>query len=140
MSTSRPGRRSGRSRKSPRIPSPRGYKGIRLVTRDDVVSQRRKLGSAFLSVTKKCVIFIASNFESRASEVGLHKQKKDTASAKEGKVSLLRSGGQSCSYWSYTLHAIVECGSAFIEDISKAGMKMSVNYPLLFTYMVIILM
>ena len=133
MSTSRPGSRSGRSRKSPRIPSPRGYKGIRLVT-------RRKLGSAFLSVTKKCVIFIASNFESRASEVGLHKQKKDTASAKEEKVSLLRSGGQSCSYWSYTLHAIVECGSAFIEDISKAGMKMSVNYPLLFTYMVIILM
>ena len=49
MSTSRPGRRSGRSRKSPMIPSPRGYKGIRLVTRDDVVSQRRKLGTAFLS-------------------------------------------------------------------------------------------
>ena len=49
MSTSRPGRRSGRSRKSPRIPSPRGYKGIRLVTRDDVVRQRHKFGSAFLS-------------------------------------------------------------------------------------------
>ena len=70
----------------------------------------------------------------------MHKQKKDTASAKEGKVSLLRRGGQSCSYWSDTLHAIVECGSAFIEDNSKAGMKMSVNYPLLFTYMVVILM
>ena len=29
----------------------------------------------------------------------------------------------SCSYWSDTLHAIVECGSAFIEDISKARMQ-----------------
>ena len=48
----------------------------------------------------------------------------------------------SCSYWSDTLHAIVECGSAFIEDISKAGMQnlMLVNYPLLLTYMVVILM
>ena len=45
-----------------------------------------------------------------------------------------------CSYWSDTLHAIVECGSAFIEDISKAGMQMLVDYPLLFTYMVVILM
>ena len=32
--------------------------------------------------------------ESRASQVGLHKHKKDTASAKEGIVSLLRRGGQ----------------------------------------------
>ena len=46
----------------------------------------------------------------------------------------------SCSYWSDTLNAIVECGSAFIEDISKAGMQMLVNYPLLLTYMVVILM
>jgi len=40
-------------------------------------------------------IFIGSNFESRGSQVGLHKQKKDTASAKEEKVSLLHRGGQS---------------------------------------------
>ena len=38
------------------------------------------------------------------------------------------------------LHAIVECGSAFIEDISKAGMEILVNYPILLTYMVVILM
>ena len=44
------------------------------------------------------------------------------------------------SYWSDTLHAIVECGSAFIEDISKAGMQMLVDHPLLFTYMVATLM
>ena len=44
--------------------------------------------------SKNCVIVIGCNFESRASQVGLHKQKKDTASAKEGKVSLLRRGGQ----------------------------------------------
>ena len=82
----------------------------KLITRDDVVSQRHKFGSAFLSyfswvskncllfltfpypvpVTKNCVIFIGCNFESRSSQVGLHRQKKDTASAKEGKVSLLR--------------------------------------------------
>ena len=46
-----------------------------------------------------------------------------------------------CSYWkSDTLHAFVECGSAFIEDISKAEMQMLVNYPILLTYMVVILM
>ena len=87
-----------------------------IITRDDVVSQRHKLGSAFLSyfswdskialffflslpnpepVPKNCVIFIGCNFESRASQVGLHKQKKDTASAKEGKVSLRRRGRRS---------------------------------------------
>ena len=48
-----------------------------------------------MPVTKNCVIFIGCNFESRAGQVGLHKKKKDTASAKEGKVSLLREGGQS---------------------------------------------
>ena len=36
-----------------------------------------------------CVIFIGYNLESRASQVGLHKQNQDTASAKKGKVSLL---------------------------------------------------
>ena len=59
-----------------------------------------------MPVTKKCVIFIGRNFESRASEVGLHKQKKDTASAKEGRVSLLRRGGQSqdCALTFNTAH------------------------------------
>ena len=38
---------------------------------------------------KNCVIFIGCNFESRASQVGLHKQNQDIASAKKGKVSLL---------------------------------------------------
>ena len=41
-------------------------------------------------VPKNSVIFIGCNFESRASQVGLHKRKKDTATAKEGKLSLLR--------------------------------------------------
>ena len=36
------------------------------------------------------------------------------------------------------LRAIVECGSAFFEDISK-GMQILVNYPILLTYMVVIL-
>ena len=46
-----------------------------------------------------------------------------------------------CSYWkSDTLHAIVECESAFIEDISEAGMQMLVNCPILLIYMVVILM
>ena len=41
---------------------------------------------------------------------------------------------QPCSYWKYdTLHVIVECGSAFFEDISK-GMQILVNYPILLTY------
>ena len=88
---------------------------------DDVVSQRHKFVSAFVSynyinfflgvkkfpslvfltfpccvpVLKNCVIFIGCNFEIRASQVRLHKQKKDTASAKEGKVSLLHRGRQS---------------------------------------------
>ena len=85
-----------------------------LFTRDDVVSQHHKFGCAFLSfffsgvqnclvflnfpypvpVPKNCVIFIGCNFESLASQVGLQKQKKDTASVKEGKVSLLRRAGQ----------------------------------------------
>ena len=46
---------------------------------------------------------------------------------------------QSCSYWKYdTLHAIVECGIALFEDISK-GMQILVNYPILLTYMVVII-
>ena len=48
-----------------------------------------------VSVPKSCVIFIVSNIESRASQVGLHEQKKDTASAKKEKVSSLRRGEQS---------------------------------------------
>ena len=33
---------------------------------------------------------------------------------------------KSCSYWKYdTLHAIVECGSAFFEDISKGNANFS---------------
>ena len=74
---------------------------------------KSKFGSAFLSssweskialffltfpypepVPKNCVIFIGCNFESRASQVGLHKQKKDTASAKKGKVRLQRREGR----------------------------------------------
>ena len=47
-----------------------------------------------MPVPKNCVIFIGCNFKSRASQVGLHKEKKDTASAKKGKVSLQRRGGQ----------------------------------------------
>ena len=44
-----------------------------------------------------------------------------------------------CSFWkSDTLHAIVKCGSAFIEDIGKAGMQISVNYPIHLPYMVVI--
>ena len=39
------------------------------------------------------MIFIVSNIESRASQVGLREQKKDTASAKKEKVSSLRKGG-----------------------------------------------
>ena len=37
-------------------------------------------------------IFIGRNVEARASQAGLHKPKKDTASAKEGKVSSLCRG------------------------------------------------
>ena len=48
-----------------------------------------------MPVPKSCLIFIGSNFESRASQVGLHKQKNDTASAKKEKVRLLHRGGQS---------------------------------------------
>ena len=33
---------------------------------------------------------------------------------------------QPCSYWKYdTLHAIVECGSAFFEEISKGNANLS---------------
>ena len=39
-------------------------------------------------------IFIGHNVEARASQAGLHKPKKDTASAKEGKVSSLCGGGR----------------------------------------------
>ena len=38
-------------------------------------------------VPKNCLIFIGCNFKLRASQVGLHKQKKDAASEKKGKVS-----------------------------------------------------
>ena len=86
---------------------------VPIFARDDVVRQRLKFGSAFLSsswesktalffltfpypvpVPKNCLIFIRCNFKSRASQVGLHKQKKDTASAKKGKVRLQRRGGR----------------------------------------------
>ena len=40
------------------------------------------------------MIFIGCNFESRASQVGLHKPIKHTASAKEGKVNSLCRGGR----------------------------------------------
>ena len=80
-------------------------------TRDDVGSQRLKFGSTFLRflgsqnclafltfpyplpVPKNCIIFVGCNFKSRASQVGLHKQKKDTASAKKWKVSLDKTQG-----------------------------------------------
>ena len=39
---------------------------------------------------KLCNFFFGCNFESSVSQVGLHKQKKDTASARDGKVRLLR--------------------------------------------------
>ena len=39
-------------------------------------------------------IFIGHNFEARASQAGLHKPKKDIASAKEGKVNALCRGGR----------------------------------------------
>ena len=79
----------------------------------DVVSQRHKFGIPFVfflgaknylvfltfpypvPLPKNCVIFIGCNFESRASQVGLQKQKIDTASAKEEKVSLQLRGRQS---------------------------------------------
>ena len=33
---------------------------------------------------------------------------------------------QPCSYWKYdTLHAIVECGSAFFKDVSKGNANLS---------------
>ena len=48
-----------------------------------------------MPVPKNCVIFIGCNFESRASQAGLYKQKEDTASARDGKVRLLCRGGQS---------------------------------------------
>ena len=38
---------------------------------------------------EKNVIFIGCNFESRASQVGLHKQNKDTALVNKGEVILL---------------------------------------------------
>ena len=47
-----------------------------------------------MPIPKNCVIFIGCNFKSRASQVGLHKPKKDTASAKKGKASLQRRRGQ----------------------------------------------
>ena len=81
-----------------------------IITRDEVVSQRLKsfcfLGSQKLPcflivpypvpVPKNRVIFIGCSFKSRASQVGSrsHKQKKDTASAKKGKVRLQRRGGR----------------------------------------------
>ena len=48
-----------------------------------------------MPLPKNCVIFIGCNVELRASQVGLQKQNKDTASANGGKVSLLCRGGQS---------------------------------------------
>ena len=71
-------------------------------TWDDVVSPRlkflsssweSKIASYFLTfpypvpVPKIVWIFIGRNVEARASQAGLHKPIKDTASAKEGKVS-----------------------------------------------------
>ena len=43
------------------------------------------------------MIFIGCNYEARASQVGLHKQKKDTASAKKGKVRLQHSSRRTAS-------------------------------------------
>ena len=48
-----------------------------------------------MPVPKNCVFFIGCHFESRANQVGVHQQKKDCASVKEGKVSLLRREAQS---------------------------------------------
>ena len=54
------------------------------------------------------MLFIGCNFESRPSQVGLHKHKKDTASAKKGKVRLCTyqckaggGGGQGMRWGSY---------------------------------------
>ena len=90
---------------------------LTIFTRDDVVSQRLKFGSGFLSYfsweSKIALLLLPCFFNFSVScarpeklcdfywlqlritsQIGLHKQKKDTASVKEGKVSLLRTGGQ----------------------------------------------
>ena len=59
-----------------------------------------------MSVPKNCVTFIGCNFRSRASQVGLRKQKKDTASAKKGIVSFLRSGTSATPNWCWVSCAI----------------------------------
>ena len=51
-----------------------------------------KLSRIPVPVPKNCVTFIGCNFKSRASQVGLRKQKNDTASVKKGIASFLRSG------------------------------------------------
>ena len=49
-----------------------------------------------MSFTKNFVIFIGHNFQSRATvRLDCTRRKKNTVSAREGKVSLLRRGGQS---------------------------------------------
>ena len=71
--------------------------------------------------------------------VGLGSPAKMVGSPNPRKLSLKHNLAP-CSYWiSDTLRAIVECGSAFIEDISK-GMQMLANYSVLLTYMVVVLM
>ena len=49
-----------------------------------------------MSFTKNFVIFIGRDLQSSATvRLDMHKQKKDTVSAREGQVSLLHRGGQS---------------------------------------------
>ena len=86
-----------------------------------------------MPVPKNCLIFIRCNFESRASKVGLHKQKKDTASAKEGNVSLLRRGGQgfAVTYFSRLglgrLKILSRGSYHFTENFGNSGWKVNVR-------------
>ena len=63
-----------------------------------------------MPVPKNCVTFIGCNFKSRASQVGLRKQEKDTASAKKGIASFLRSGTSATPYLCWVSCAINKGG------------------------------
>ena len=84
-----------------------------------------------MPVPKNCLIFIRCNFESSASQVGLHKQKKDTASAKEGKVSLLRRGGQGFALTYFSRLALgrlkILCRGSYhlTENFGNSGWKVN---------------
>ena len=84
-----------------------------------------------MPVPKNCVDFIGRNVEARASQAGLHKPKKDTVSAKEGKLSSLGRGGRRLKAVLLIRRKTWPRATGNIVQVAQSGRYASVDFLIL---------